>query len=511
MRAQANTAYVQKLVTVPDLEAEKARALKLKAEAKAEAASNPARAAELTVMADRRLEAIAREEQARARLAAGTLGPAAVKQREADAAAVRVRAVETSRLDGVKQSYVKGLEGRSPRDLRAEQQSEHERLGDAQHAVSVAREQLAAAKTPAQRSAAAQVLASAERSLRTEYAKAAAIDNVAPVTLNHQELHDYADSLKPRSLEQLKAERAKVQARFDAESGGAIRASRPARELDKVKLAILDQAIAKKSGGVGPVSKVDPTRNPGNTVFDGNGMMVANASAIDPAALAAKCKAAGVSYVMLQINNPGPVEGNIAALENGWADRLREQGIKVGFWGVSYGGGAAAADARTAAQLTAKYRGDFYVADCEGAFQDGQGDVRENRAFAEAFQDEATKLGIGKIPRALSSMGRVALDMKPWIDGGWDAMPQAYWNSYEHYQPSKCVQFYQDWGWPKDRIHPTIATYDGSGEGNARPKSIAEYDADLATTGTHGFSYYLPESYLDEAGWNAIGAAIANG
>jgi hypothetical protein len=86
-------------------------------------------------------------------------------------------------------------------------------------------------------------------------------------------------------------------------------------------------------------------------------------------------------------------------------------------------------------------------------------------------------------------MGRVALDMKTWLDNGWDAMPQAYWNSYEHYSPSASTEFYVQSGWPKGRVHPTTATCDGASEGNARPKSFAEYAADLERSGTKGVSY----------------------
>jgi len=249
----------------------------------------------------------------------------------------------------------------------------------------------------------------------------------------------------------------------------------------------------------------DPTRNPGNAVFDGPGMFVADASAYPPGVYAEKLKAAGVTYITLQINNPGPVGGNIAELEKGWAEQYRKAGIKVGFWGVSYGD--AANDAKTAAQLTAKYKGDFYIADCEGSFQAGEGDVSRNRAYVDAFQAEATRLGIGKIPRALSSMGRVALDFKPWIDNGWDAMPQTYWNDYTVYQPSKNVKFWEDSGWPKGRIHPTIATYTTTGDQTAKI-GLDDYFADLKAAGTTGFSYYLPESYLDEEGYRKLGAGI---
>jgi hypothetical protein len=189
----------------------------------------------------------------------------------------------------------------------------------------------------------------------------------------------------------------------------------------------------------------------------------------------------------------------------------QKAGFRVGFWGCPRGitkhndekaleesKPLVQADAILAAQLTAKHRGEFYIADCEDGYQGyNQTDPAPglNRIYVETFQMAANTNGIGKIPRALSSMGRVALDMKPWIDGGWDALPQAYWNSYAVYQPSKCVDFYtKDGGWPIERIHPTIATY--TGEGENRTVTLEDYAKDLATRSTKGFSFYLPESYL---------------
>ena len=97
------------------------------------------------------------------------------------------------------------------------------------------------------------------------------------------------------------------------------------------------------------------------------------------------------------------------------------------------------ADAALAVNLTAKYRADLYLADCEDHFQ-GYNPTDPapslNRVYVDAFKSAAAAAGITNIPRALSSMGRVALDMKPWLDAGWDAMPQAYWNAYAVYQPS---------------------------------------------------------------------------
>lgn len=272
-------------------------------------------------------------------------------------------------------------------------------------------------------------------------------------------------------------------------------------------LALSERKDDPKKGKI-KEADADPTRNPGNAVFDGPGMFIANASAYPPSLYAARLKAMGVSWVSLQIHNPGPVGSNIAELEKGWAEEFRKAGIKVGFWGVSYGN--AAEDARTAAQLTAKYKGDFYIADCEGSFQAGEGDISRNRSFVDAFQAEAARLGIGGVPRALSSMGRVALDMKPWIDNGWDAMPQTYWNDWQVYQPSANVKFWEEAGWPKGRIHPTIATYGATGD-QTREITLQDYFQDLQKAGTTGFSYYLPESYLDDEGYRQLGEAVATG
>lgn len=260
--------------------------------------------------------------------------------------------------------------------------------------------------------------------------------------------------------------------------------------------------------------KSDTTRNPGNALFNKTGVLVNSASAFPVDHYAAKLKMANVSWIALQIDNGGAVrEDSASSLKSGWADQWRAQGFKVGFWGCPRGVGQhnsqaevdkaipnVQADAALAAKLTAKYHGDFYIADCEDHFQGyNQKDPAPalNRVYVDAFQKAASEHGITNIPRALSSMGRVALDMEPWIKAGWDAMPQAYWNSYAVYQPSLCVDFYvKSAGWPIERVHPTIATF--RGEGEDKPKTLQEYDADLKSRATTGFSFYLPESYLKD-------------
>ena len=254
------------------------------------------------------------------------------------------------------------------------------------------------------------------------------------------------------------------------------------------------------------------SRNPGNVIFDTLGMFVNDATALPADRFAPLLKKAGAVWLTLQIDNGGNIRtDNVAAIERGWAKAWRDAGFKVGFWGAPRGvkqhnseasvkesTADVQADAALAVKLTVQCQGEFYIADCEDGYQGyAQNDPATllNRVYVEAFMKAAKEAGIPNIPRALSSMGRVALDMKPWIDAGWDAMPQAYWNSYAVYQPSKCVDFYvNDGGWPIDRVHPTIATY--SGEGENRKVSLQEYEADLKTRGTVGFSFYLPESYL---------------
>lgn len=263
--------------------------------------------------------------------------------------------------------------------------------------------------------------------------------------------------------------------------------------------------------GAAKGGKRDTTRNRGNAIFSRTGVLVNDASAFPYSLYGSRLKVGKVAWIALQIDNGGKVrEDNASAVERGWASQWRAAGFKVGFWGCARGIGQhgklsafdeavpiVKADAALAVRLAAKYRADLYIADCEDPYQGYKPDDPApglNRVYVEAFKHEAAAAGIANIPRALSSMGRVALDMKPWIDEGWDAMPQAYWNAYAVYQPSLCVDFYMQAGWPIDRIHPTIGTF--TSEGEKRVVSLQEYDKDLRTRATKGFSFYLPESYL---------------
>ncbi len=245
-------------------------------------------------------------------------------------------------------------------------------------------------------------------------------------------------------------------------------------------------------------------------------MFVNSAAAFPAERFASKMKMANVVWIALQIDNTGKVrDDNAQAIEKGWADQWRAAGFKVGFWGCPRGvaehGKQSAvdaaiplvqADARSwLSRLSAKYHADFYLADVEDSYQSynpTDPTPAINRVYVDAFKRAAAAAGAStEMPKAaLSSEGRIAVDFKPWIDAGWDAMPQAYWNAYAVYQPSKCVDFYMQTGWPIGRIHPTIGTF--TGEGEKRNVSLAEYDKDLRSRPTSGFSFFLPESYLHD-------------
>jgi len=257
--------------------------------------------------------------------------------------------------------------------------------------------------------------------------------------------------------------------------------------------------------------KPDTTRIKANEIFDHTGMFVDNATAYTAKPNASRCKLAHVAWVSLQIDNGGQTRNdNAQALEKGWADAWRRAGFKVGFWGCPRGITKhndpdalkqsiplVQSDAKLAVSLCKKYHADFYLADLEDFFK-GYSPTDPtpalNKIYVDTFEAAAKEANLEKMPRALSSEGRIALDMKPWINAGWDAMPQAYWNAYAVYQPSKCVDFYSETGWPVARIHPTIGTF--TSEGEKRTVTLEQYDQDLKSRPIKGFSFFLPESYL---------------
>ncbi len=179
-----------------------------------------------------------------------------------------------------------------------------------------------------------------------------------------------------------------------------------------------------------------PARNPANVLFDRTCVFINDANALPVDRYAPLLREAKVVWIAVQIDNGGKVRhDNAAALERGWAERWRAAGFKVGFWGAPRGVARhndddaveqakplVEADAALAVKLTAQYHGDFYIADCEDGYQGYKPTDPApalNRVYVQAFMRAATTAGIASLPRALSSEGRIALDMRPWLDTGW--------------------------------------------------------------------------------------------
>src|SRR4051812_39467517 len=88
------------------------------------------------------------------------------------------------------------------------------------------------------------------------------------------------------------------------------------------------------------LQKSDPSRNPGNVVFNKTGVLVNSASTFPADHYAVKLKLAKVGWIALQIDNGGVARNdNATAIESGWASQWRSAGFKVGFWGCPRGVG----------------------------------------------------------------------------------------------------------------------------------------------------------------------------
>ena len=134
----------------------------------------------------------------------------------------------------------------------------------------------------------------------------------------------------------------------------------------------------------------------------------------------ARLKKTAVKWIALQIDNGGKERGdNIARINAGWAEQWRKEGFKVGYWGCPRGVSEhmkqpaldasitnVQADATLGANLTAKFKGEFYMADCEDGYQwykPGDPTPALNRVYVEAFMKAIKAAGIPNLPRALSS------------------------------------------------------------------------------------------------------------
>jgi hypothetical protein len=78
------------------------------------------------------------------------------------------------------------------------------------------------------------------------------------------------------------------------------------------------------------------------------------------------------------------------------------------------------------------------------------------------------------------------LNYAAWRNGGFDLLPQAYYNAYPKiYRPDLTVAHALRAGWPIERVHPIIGVYGHF--------PAARYVPLLQAAGSTGFSVYLAD------------------
>ncbi|MBI3725581.1 discoidin domain-containing protein [bacterium] len=246
-------------------------------------------------------------------------------------------------------------------------------------------------------------------------------------------------------------------------------------------------------------------------LWGGAGVWVWHPDAFAPSVHGAAAKKAGFLWVTVQIHDGlTTIKETEDAFAAGWIGALRSMGFLVGGWAPVRT--SPEEEAALGASLVKKWGLDFYIADAEAEYKytapDGSWDpvaYARSDKFVKAFRVAAPDL-----PAAVSSYGRADLadlDWKAWRTGSFVYMPQAYWNEYDIYEPTLCMDAAVKLGWSKSEVFPTIGIWGG---GARKYVSAAEYVADMLTAKVVGFSLYLGESMPTEE-WPVLGAGITAG
>jgi hypothetical protein len=190
--------------------------------------------------------------------------------------------------------------------------------------------------------------------------------------------------------------------------------------------------------------------------------------------------------------------------------RCHDAGIKVGFWG--YLTTDPVSDAKTVSSQIKQWGADFYVANPELEYKytsaNGSPDPEaygRSQKFVDAFRAELPDL-----PTAVTSYGRfdkADLDWKAWQKGGFDAIPESFYNEQPDWDPKSCVEGAEKVGWPKDQIHPLFGLWGGGQRGLVSADAYAE---NMRQSGAKGFASYLAEQMSDED-WAGLKRGIEAG
>lgn len=180
----------------------------------------------------------------------------------------------------------------------------------------------------------------------------------------------------------------------------------------------------------------------------------------------------GYRWVSIQIHNGlGIEEVTENALDAGWAQQVKGQGIHVGGWGVLQD--HPEREANYADQLLYKWHLESYVADAEGPHKGDwpHGDAHRSDTFVRHFRKLRPRL-----PAALSTFGAASspwvlgsttdddagpMHFRCWHQAGFHFLPQAYLPEGSVYEPSTCIDHARRAGWELHRVHLTVGIYNG--------------------------------------------------
>lgn len=233
-------------------------------------------------------------------------------------------------------------------------------------------------------------------------------------------------------------------------------------------------------------------------VFDGVGIFIDSPDGFaDAPTLARELEAAHFTWVAFHVDDVG----TLGWYTQSWVDEMRAHGLAVGGWGVeSVNPIASAAVADLAIRA---YGFDFYIADAENPYMGKRRSAAWDRSatFVEAFRGldptmpaALVTLGAAKAPWVLP------INFAAWRNGGFDLLPEAYYNQYPGYRPDLTVAHAQRAGWPLGLVHPVIGVYHNYPAANYVPL--------LQGLATRGFSVFLG-NYMKPADFDALSAFAA--
>jgi hypothetical protein len=239
---------------------------------------------------------------------------------------------------------------------------------------------------------------------------------------------------------------------------------------------------------------------PSTDLFDGAGVFLDNPQDVpDPQTLGTWLQQAHFTWVALHVDD----EPTLESITPQWLTELRAHGLKVGVWGVE--GYNVESDVALADLAVRTFGFDFYIADAENPFMN-KGEWRSAQ-FVQAFRELQPTL-----PAALVTLGDakapfvLPMNFAAWRAGGFDLLPEAYYNQYKGDLPALTVAHAARAGWALDVVHPVIGVY--------HHYPAAKYVPLLQDLGTEGFSVFLadqmtPADYVALSGLAEAAATAA--